>query len=75
MAFVEQEDILNTFEGLEQYLFKEVKGIDIENFQQMTYADAMKKYGSDKPDIRFGMEFVELNDVAQNKGFNVFDTC
>ncbi|MCF6169681.1 MAG: aspartate--tRNA ligase [Bacteroidales bacterium] len=73
MAFVEQDDILNTFEGLVKYLFKEVKGIDIEKLPQMTFAEAMQKYGSDKPDIRFGMEFVELNDVAQNKGFKVFD--
>ena len=73
MAFVEQQDVLDTFEGLVRYLFKEVKGIDIENLPHMTYADAMRKYGSDKPDLRFGMEFVELNDVAQGKGFNVFD--
>ena len=73
MAFVEQDDILNTFEGLVKYLFKEVKGIDIEKLPHMTYADAMKKYGSDKPDIRFGMEFVELNNLAKNKGFKVFD--
>jgi len=73
MAFVEQEDVLNTFEGLTTYLFKEVKGIDIKDFPRMTYADAMKYYGSDKPDIRFGMRFVELNNLAKNKGFNVFD--
>jgi len=73
MAFVEQQDVLDTFEGLVRYLFKEVKGIDIENLPHMTYAEAMRKYGSDKPDLRFGMEFVELNDVAQGKGFNVFD--
>ncbi|MBN2237324.1 MAG: aspartate--tRNA ligase [Bacteroidales bacterium] len=73
MAFVEQEDILNTFEGLTSYLFKEVKGLDISNFPRMDYADAMKFYGSDKPDMRFDMRFVELNDLAQNKGFVVFD--
>jgi aspartyl-tRNA synthetase len=73
MSFVEQEDILNTFEGLVKYLFKEVKGVDIEDMQRMTYDDAMKYYGSDKPDLRFGMKFVELNDVAKNKGFKVFD--
>ncbi|MCB2207320.1 MAG: aspartate--tRNA ligase [Bacteroidetes bacterium] len=73
MAFVEQQDVLDTFEGLVRYLFKEVKGIDIENLPHMTYAEAMQKYGSDKPDLRFGMEFVELNEVAQGKGFNVFD--
>ena len=73
MAFVEQEDILNTFEGLIRHLFKKVKGIDIPELTRMTYADAMKYYGSDKPDIRFGMKFVELNDIVKNKGFKVFD--
>ena len=73
MSFVEQEDILNTFEGLIKYLFKEVKGVDIEDLQRMPYDEAMKYYGSDKPDLRFGMKFVELNDVAQNKGFKIFD--
>lgn len=73
MAFVEQEDILNTFEGLIRHLFKKVKGIDIPELTRMTYADAMKYYGSDKPDIRFGMKFVELNNIVKNKGFKVFD--
>ena len=73
MAFVEQDDVLDTFEGLVRHLFKVVKDVEIEKLPHMTYADAMKKYGSDKPDLRFGMEFVELNDVAQNKGFKVFD--
>ncbi|BDD05946.1 aspartate--tRNA ligase [Aureibacter tunicatorum] len=73
MAFIEQEDILNLFEGMTKYLFKNVKGVEIEDFQRMEYADAMRLYGSDKPDIRFGMEFVELNDVAKEKGFKVFD--
>ena len=73
MAFVEQDDILDTFEGLVRYLFKEVKGVNIEKLPHMTYAEAMQKYGSDKPDIRFGMEFIELNDIAQNKGFKIFD--
>ncbi len=73
MAFVEQEDILSTFEGLVKYLFKTVKGIDIESLERMSYEKAMRLYGSDKPDLRFGMQFVELNDVAQNKGFKVFD--
>ncbi len=73
MAFVEQEDILNTFEGLTRHLFKEVKGIDLPEVPRMAYADAMRLYGSDKPDIRFGMEFVELNDVLQGSGFPVFD--
>lgn len=73
MAFVEQEDILNTFEGLTRHLLKEIKGVTVEDFPRMTYAEAMKKYGNDKPDIRFGMEFGELNELAKNKGFNVFD--
>ncbi len=73
MAFVEQEDILNTFEGLVRHLFKTVKGIDIPELSRMTYADAMKFYGNDKPDIRFEMKFVELNDVVKGKGFKVFD--
>ncbi len=73
MAFVEQEDVLNTFEGLARYLFKEIKGVEVEEFPRMTYADAMKYYGSDKPDLRFEMKFVELNEVAQNKGFKIFD--
>lgn len=73
MSFVEQEDILNLFEGLMKFLFKEAKGIEIKEFPRITWADAMKYYGSDKPDIRFGMKFIELNDLAQNKGFSVFD--
>ncbi len=73
MAFVEQEDVLNTFEGMVIHLFKTVKGIDISEFPRMDYSDAMKFYGSDKPDIRFDMKFVELNDITQNKGFKVFD--
>ncbi|MCB7481692.1 aspartate--tRNA ligase [Christiangramia sediminis] len=73
MAFVDQEDILNIFEGLTRHLLKEIKGVEIAEFPRMTYAEAMKKYGNDKPDIRFGMEFAELNDLAKNKGFNVFD--
>lgn len=73
MAFVEQEDILNTFEGLIRHLFKTVKGIDIPQLSRMTYANAMKYYGNDKPDIRFDMKFIELNNVAKGKGFKVFD--
>lgn len=73
MSFVTQEDILNIFEDLMKYLFKEVKGIDIPALPRMTYADAMKFYGCDKPDTRFDMKFVELNDLAQNKGFSIFD--
>ena len=75
MAFVEQNDILKTFEGMVHYLFKTVKGVEIEPLQRMPYDKAMQLYGSDKPDIRFGMEFVELNDVAQNKGFSIFDNA
>ncbi len=73
MAFVEQEDILNTFEGLVRHLFKTVKQIDIPKLSQMTYADAMKYYGNDKPDIRFEMKFVELNEVVKGKDFKVFN--
>ncbi|MBK7130981.1 MAG: aspartate--tRNA ligase [Crocinitomicaceae bacterium] len=74
MAFVEQEDVLKTFEGLIKHLFKTCRGIEFtENFPRMTFADAMKKYGSDKPDIRFGMEFAEMNEVAKGKNFAIFD--
>lgn len=73
MAFVEQEDILNTFEGLVRSLFKTVKGIDIPTLSRMTYADAMKYYGNDKPDIRFEMKFVELNNIVKGHNFKVFD--
>ena len=73
MAFVEQEDILQTFEGLTRHLIKTINGVDIESFPRMTYDDAMKMYGNDKPDIRFGMTFGELNDVAQHKDFKVFN--
>ncbi|MFK7746966.1 MAG: aspartate--tRNA ligase, partial [Kordia sp.] len=75
MAFVEQEDILNIFEGLTRHLLKEIKGIDVEKFPRMTFDHAMKTYGNDKPDIRFGMEFGELNEVAQHKEFNVFNSA
>lgn len=73
MSFITQEDILNTFEGLIRHLFKTVKGIDMPSVPHMSYADAMKYYGSDKPDTRFEMKFEELNDVAKGKGFGVFD--
>lgn len=73
MAFVEQEDILNTFEGMVRHLFKTVKGIDIASVPRMTYAEAMRRFGSDKPDIRFGMEFNYLDGLMKGKGFNVFD--
>jgi len=75
MAFVEQEDILNTFEGLTRHLIKEIHGADIADFPRMTFDEAMKRYGNDKPDIRFGMEFGELNEVAQHKDFNVFNSA
>jgi len=75
MAFVKQDDILNTFEGLIVDIFKKVKNIDINKFPKITYDQAMEKYGTDKPDIRFGMEFVELNKVCQHKDFNVFNSA
>ncbi len=75
MSYVTQEDILNTFEGLTKHLFKTTLDIELGDFPRMTYDDAMKLYGSDKPDTRFGMQFVELNDVAKNKGFSVFDNA
>jgi aspartyl-tRNA synthetase len=73
MSFVEQEDVLQTFEGLTRHLFKTVKGVDIPALPKMTYADAMKNYGNDKPDTRFEMKFVELNDVVKGKEFKVFN--
>ncbi|QCX01668.1 aspartate--tRNA ligase [Aggregatimonas sangjinii] len=73
LAFVEQEDILNAFEGLTTHLLKEIKGVEVDNFPRMTFDEAMERYGNDKPDIRFGMEFGELNAVAQHKDFNVFN--
>ena len=75
MAFVEQDDVLNTFEGLITYIFKKIKKIDINKFPKITYEQAIKIYGTDKPDIRFGMKFVELNDVCQHKDFNVFNSA
>lgn len=75
MSFVEQEDILNMFEGLVKHLFKQVKGIDIDSLPRMTYADAMKYYGCDKPDTRFDMRFVELNEIVKGKNFPVFDNA
>ena len=75
MSFIEQEDILNTFEGLTRHLLKEVKGIVLQEFPRITYDEAMKLYGSDKPDIRFEMQFVEMNDVCQGKDFDVFDSA
>ena len=75
MAFVEQEDILNVFEGLTRHLLKEIHGLEVEKFPRMTYDYAMKTYGNDKPDIRFGMEFGELNAVAQHREFPVFNSA
>jgi aspartyl-tRNA synthetase len=73
MSYIHQEDILNTFEGLTKHLFKTVLDVELSDFPRMTYDEAMRRYGSDKPDLRFGMEFVELSDVAKGKGFPVFD--
>jgi aspartyl-tRNA synthetase len=73
MSFVTQEDILMTFEGLAKHLFKVIRGIDVPDFPRITYDQAMKEYGSDKPDIRFGMKFVEITSFAKGKGFKVFD--
>ena len=75
MAFVQQEDILNVFEGLTRHLLKEIKGIEVEKFPRITYDYAMKTYGNDKPDIRFGMEFGELNEFAQHKEFPIFNSA
>ena len=73
MAFVEQEDILNAFEGLTHHLLKEINSVEVDKFPRMTFDEAMKRYGTDKPDIRFGMEFGELNAIAQHRDFNVFN--
>lgn len=76
MSFIAQDDIINLFEGMAKHLFKEIRGIDMpEPWQRMTWADAMRLYGSDKPDLRFGMEFVELMDVMKGSGFAVFDNA
>lgn len=76
MSFVEQEDVIALFEGMAKHLFKEIRGIEIEGqFPRMTWADAMRLYGSDKPDTRFGMTFVELDDVLKGHGFSVFDNA
>ena len=73
MSFIEQEDILNTFEGLTKHLLKEIHGLEVKDFPRMSFDEAMRRYGNDKPDIRFGMEFGDLTQAAQGKGFNVFD--
>ncbi|OAV71296.1 Aspartate--tRNA ligase [Bacteroidales bacterium Barb4] len=76
MSFVEQEDILNVFEGLSKHLFKAIRGVELtESFPRMTWQDAMRLYGSDKPDVRFGMKFVELHDLLKGHGFPVFDNA
>ena len=75
MSFVTQEEILNTFEGLTRHLFQTILNVDLGDFPRMSYDEAMQRYGSDKPDLRFGMEFVELNDVAKGHGFPVFDSA
>ena len=75
MSFVTQEDVLNTFEGLTKHLLKSIKNIEVDKFPRITYDDAISKYGSDKPDIRFGMEFGELNKVTQHKEFSVFNSA
>ena len=75
MAFIEQEDILNAFEGLTRHLLKEVNGVEVEKFPRILYDDAMRLYGNDKPDIRFGMEFGELNAITQHKDFGVFNSA
>ncbi len=73
MAFVEQDDIMNVFEGMTKTLLKDITGQDFQDFPRMTFADAMQKYGNDKPDIRFGMEFVELNELVKGTDFTIFD--
>ena len=75
MAFVGQEDILEAFEGMTRHLLKKIKDVEVGEFPQMQYSEAMQRFGSDKPDLRFGMELVALNDVTQGKGFNVFDSA
>lgn len=75
MAFVTQEDILNTFEGLIRHLFKQVKGLDFPSLPRMTYEEAMRLYGSDKPDTRFGMEFTEITELTRGKNFQVFESA
>lgn len=75
MSFVERDDVLGMFEGMTKHLFKSIRGVELPDFPKMEYAEAMAKYGSDKPDVRFGMEFVELNEIAQHKDFNVFNSA
>lgn len=75
MSYIEQEDILSMFEGLIKHIFLSVKNIPLEDFPRMQYDDALRLYGSDKPDLRFGMEFIEMNDIAKDKGFVIFDNA
>jgi len=75
MSFVNQDDVLNTFEGLTKHLLKTIKNVKVDKFPRITYEDAIAKYGSDKPDIRFSMEFGELNSIAQHKDFNIFNSA
>ncbi len=75
MSFVEREDILNMFEGLTKHLFKTIMGVELDDFPRMSYTEALNRYGSDKPDIRFGMELNELNDIAQHRDFKVFNSA
>ena len=75
MAFVEQNDVLNAFEGFIKHIFKSIKGIELNDFPRLSYQDAIARFGSDKPDLRFEMEFIELNEIIKGKGFNVFDNA
>ncbi len=75
MSFVEREDVLTVFEGMTQHLFQKIKGIELERFPRMSWAEAMERYGSDKPDLRFGMAFTELTGLTKGKGFSVFDNA
>ncbi len=75
MAFVEQEDVLQTFEGLIQHVFKVIKKISLPEFKRITYEEAMQNYGTDKPDRRFEMQFVDISKVAKGKGFKIFDSA
>ena len=74
MSFVDQDDVINLFEEMARHLFKEIRGVELPKLGQMTWHEAMRRFGSDKPDLRFGMEFVELKDAFAGKGeFSVFD--
>ncbi len=75
MSFVNQDDVLNSFEGLIKHLFSSIKNINLDKFPRMSYDEAIKNYGTDKPDLRYEMKFVELNDVTQHKDFNIFNSA